>query len=100
MDVNLAAIRSIEDLLTACQGDPDTLAHVQNWVAGKMHTYLGVKPDRLRPGYLYVQDKWEPQALDATDIIFVRASEDPEETALCVRLARKYSDHVIVVEEA
>jgi len=56
--------------------------------------------DRLRPGCLYVQDKWEPQALDATDIIFVRASEDPEETALCVRLARKYSDHVIVVEEA
>ncbi|ADU50184.1 hypothetical protein Tmar_0059 [Thermaerobacter marianensis DSM 12885] len=97
MGVNLSAIQSIEDLLAACEGDPVSLEHARNWAAGRLHTYLGVKEDSLRPGYLYLHDSYEAQALVATDIIFVRASYDPEETKAWVREARKYTDRVIKV---
>lgn len=100
MAVNLSAIRSIEDLLAACQGDEDAREHVENWLAGKLHTYLGVTMDRLRPGRLYLHDSYEAQALVATDIIFVRASQNPTETEFWAKQARKYAERVIVVEPA
>lgn len=98
MAISLVKILSFEDL-RACVCDPWWKDVLDNWKAGKLGFFLGVKEDPLSADGIYIQYTNEANMLIARDLVFVLQIGDDRMDKYNTDWAMQYGDRVVTVRK-